>query len=65
MRGSLTRFSALMQEPDPANARRAAREAWHSHGLILINPEWLNGWADRCQAELLAEKCHGKRKVQS
>ncbi|MBB4858277.1 hypothetical protein HNO88_001596 [Novosphingobium chloroacetimidivorans] len=52
-----------MQEPDPAKARRAAREAWLTHGLILINPEWLNGWADRRQAELLAEKCHGKRKL--
>lgn len=62
MRSPLARFAALGQEPDPANARRAARDAWHTHGLILINPEWLTGWADRRQAELLAEKLHGKRR---
>jgi hypothetical protein len=63
MKSPLGRFAMLGHEPDPANARRAARDAWHTHGLIPINPEWLTGWADRRQAELLAEKCHGKRKV--
>ncbi len=62
MRSPLARFATLGHEPDPANARRAAREAWHQHGLILINPDWLQGWGDKRQAELLAEKLHGKRK---
>jgi hypothetical protein len=53
----------LGHDPDPAAARRAARAAWHEHGIILINPSWLNGWADRKQAEILAEKLYGKRKT--
>ena len=61
-RSPLARFARLGHEPDPANARRAARLAWQDHGLILINPEWLASWADRKQAELLAEKLFGKRK---
>jgi hypothetical protein len=62
-RSSLAPYAALSRDPDPAAARRAAREAWHRDGLILINPAWLNGWADRKQAEILAEKIHGKRKL--
>jgi hypothetical protein len=58
----LGRFAHLGNEPDPADGRRLARDAWHKHGLILIRPEWLPGWGDRRQAELLAEKVHGKRK---
>jgi hypothetical protein len=50
-----------MREPDPNAARRAAREAWHATGIVLINPEWLHAWTDRKQLELLAEKVHGPR----
>jgi hypothetical protein len=63
LRSPLARHAHLSHEPDPAAARRAARDAWHKHGLILINPEWLPGWADRKQAEILAEKLHGRRKT--
>lgn len=62
-RSSLASIAATCREPDPRAARKAARAAWQSTGLILINPEWLSGWADRKQAELLAEKLHGKRKA--
>lgn len=62
IRSSLSGLSAVCRQPDPAAARLAAREAWQNAGLILINPEWLTGWADRKQAEILAEKLHGKRK---
>lgn len=63
VRSSLAGIAATCREPDPKAARRAARAAWHSSGLILINPVWLQGWADRKQAELLAEKLFGKRKA--
>lgn len=63
VRSSLVGVAASCREPDPRAARRAAREAWQEAGLILINPEWLQSWADRKLAELLAEKLHGKRKV--
>lgn len=63
-RSTLARFAPLHREPDPAHARAAAAAAWHSQGLILINPEWLAEW-DRAQAVILAEKLHGKRKVRS
>lgn len=59
----LGRFSTLGQEPDDANARKAARDAFHKHGIVLINPSWLSGWADRKQLEILAEKLFGKRKI--
>ena len=59
----LARFAALGNEPQDANARKAARDAWHKHGIVLINPGWLSGWADRKQAEILAERLFGKRKV--
>ena len=61
-RSPLGRFSTLGNEPDPAHARRAARDAWQGAGLILINPQWLQSWTDRKQAELLAEKLFGKRR---
>lgn len=60
---SLARFSGPCRDPDPRAARKAARDAWHEHGFILINTGWLNSWADRKQAELLAEKLHGRRRV--
>lgn len=60
-RSPLARHAHLSREPDDVQGRKAAREAWHTHGLILIRPEWLPGWADRKQAEILAEKIHGKR----
>ncbi|WP_347269951.1 hypothetical protein, partial [Rhizorhabdus histidinilytica] len=63
MRSPLAPFASLGQEPDAAHARKAAREAYHAHGIVLINPEWLSGWADRKQLEILAEKLFGKRKV--
>ncbi len=59
---NLARYAHLSREPDPAHARSAAKAAWHQHGLVLINLDWL-GWADRKQAEMLAEKLHGARKV--
>lgn len=60
-RSSLAGIAPLSRDPDPAKARRAAREAWQDHGLILINPEWLTSWVDRAQAEQLAVKVHGRR----
>ncbi len=64
VRSSLAGIAGSCREPDPRAARRAAREAWQEAGLILINPEWLQSWADRKQAELLAEKLHGKRRTE-
>lgn len=58
---TLAPFARLHHQPDPAAAKRAAREAWHQHGLILINPTWLQNWTDQKQAEILAEKLFGKR----
>lgn len=60
-RSTLAPYAPAMRDPDPAAARRAAREAWHQTGLVLINPEWLHAWTDRKQLELLADKVHGTR----
>lgn len=61
-RSSLAGIAAGCRDPDPAKARKEARAAWHRDGLILINPAWLAGWADRKQAEILAIKLFGRRK---
>jgi len=62
VRSSLSSVAATCREPDPARARQEARAAWHRDGIILINLAWLKGWADRKQAELLAEKLFGRRR---
>lgn len=61
-RSPLAPYAGSMRDPDPVAARRAARDAFHDSGLVLINPDWLRSWADRKQLEILAEKVHGKRK---
>ena len=63
MRSPLARFADLGREPDPAEGRRLARQAWHDHGLIMLRFEWLQGWGDRTLLEQLAAKVHGKRKA--
>jgi hypothetical protein len=63
VRSSLSSVAPLARDADPAKARAAAREAWLQHGLILINPDWLTSWADRKQAEILAELLHGRRRA--
>lgn len=62
VRSSLAGVAATCRAPDPVKARQEARAAWHRDGIILINPSWLNGWADRRQAQLLAEKLFGRRR---
>lgn len=60
-RTSLTAYAGSMRDPDPANAVRAAREAYvASNGeIVLINKSWLTEWTDRKQLDLLAEKSLG------
>lgn len=59
---SLAPIAPACREPCDANARKAARDAWHKHGIVLVNPAWLQSWTDQKQAELLAEKLFGQRK---
>lgn len=56
-RTSLTPFAASMRDPDPANARRAARDTYQATEgkVVLINKDWLRNWADQKQLDLLAE----------
>jgi len=61
MNSPLARFAHLHQEPNASDARSLARLAYHNHGLVLINPEWLQSWIDRKQLEILADKVHGKK----
>jgi hypothetical protein len=57
-RTSLTRYAPQMQEPQLEDARDMARNAFIATGgkTILINIDWLDGWADKKQADLLAAK---------
>lgn len=60
-RTSLTRFAGSMRDPDPAMARKSAREAYEATNgeLVLINRKWLNSWTDQKQLDLLAVKALG------
>ncbi len=65
-RSSLARHAASMRDPNPANAREAARLAWKERGVLLINLEWLTNeagftWGDRNMIEVIGDKLHGKR----
>ena len=57
---SLTRFARSMQDPDPAGASRAAREAWRDHGILVVLPGQLHG-LDREFAQALGNRLWGKR----
>ena len=61
LRSSLARFAAAGREPQPDDGRRHAREAWHTHGLAMLRPEWLRNEMDRELLRTLAETAHGKR----
>lgn len=54
----LGKYVNLMRDPDPAKAIAEARKAYaESQGdIVLINRQWLNGWAAKKQLELLAEQ---------
>lgn len=60
-RTSLTPYASSMRDPDPAMARKAARDAYlASDGeIVLLNRKWLQNWTDKKQLDLLAEKALG------
>jgi len=63
MRSQLARYADSMRDPDPAAARRLAREAFHQTGFIVLDPKWIQGWGDRELVVKITEKVHGRRKV--
>lgn len=61
LRSSLGRLAPTIRDPDPDAGRNAARDAWRTHGLVMIRPEWLRNEWDRDMLRTLAETVHGKR----
>ncbi|MAW99538.1 MAG: hypothetical protein CMN72_07795 [Sphingomonas sp.] len=61
IRSTLAPYAPLHREPDPDEGRNHARAAWHTHGLVMIRPEWLTNDFDRQLLTTLAETAHGKR----
>lgn len=57
-------YAATQHEPDPDKALEAARAAYEESGgkIVLINMDWLPGWALKKQLDLLAVKAFGLRK---
>lgn len=58
---SLTKFAASMRDPDPDGARKAARQAWHEHGICVVfsgDCEKL----DQMFIEAIANRLYGPRK---
>lgn len=61
---TLARYAALNNDPDPNAVQRIARRVFDETDgkIIILETERLTSWADRKQAELLAEKTGAKRK---
>lgn len=60
-RTSLTPYAASMRDPDPDGATRAARQAWHDHGIAVIR----RADCERLDWEYvsaIADRVHGRRK---
>lgn len=62
MQSTLARHAASMRAPDPAAARRLARQAFHDTGFIVLDPAWVQSWGDRELVKAIAAKVHGKPK---
>ncbi|WP_126516778.1 hypothetical protein [Sphingobium amiense] len=62
MQSSLGRHASSMRDPDPAAARRLARQAFHETGFIVLDPAWIQSWGDRELVKAIAAKVHGKAK---
>jgi hypothetical protein len=63
-RSCLAPYAESMRDVHPDQGWEAARDAWHTHGLVLLNlaeVEQRRGWAAARQARNLAEQCFGKR----
>lgn len=61
MKSSLHNLPIRREMADPAEQRRIARAAWHTHGLIMLRPEWMATGLDRDLLLTLAIACHGER----
>lgn len=64
VRSPLAPYAASMRDPDPAAARRLARQAFHDTGFIVLDPKWIQSWGDRELIRAIAAKVHGKPKSQ-
>lgn len=65
-RTSLTRHAPMMRDPDPDGPRRAAREAWHQHGAVVLTGVQVAAldWQDRELVRAIAVRLHGPRKAE-
>lgn len=63
-RTSLTRFAHMMNDADPAGPRRAAKELWGKHGIVVLFPEQMKAMAglERELIQAIANKQYGKTK---
>lgn len=46
---------------DQSELHAMARKAWHEHGILTVNPEVVESWADRQHLVNIATKIYGKR----
>jgi hypothetical protein len=61
MRSSLHNLPIRREMADAAEQRKLARAAWHTHGLIMLRPEWMATQLDRELLLTLTIACHGER----
>lgn len=57
----LAAFAPSMRDPDPDGPRKAADEAWQSHGILVVLPGETHG-LDRDFVTALGNRLRGKRK---
>ncbi len=59
---SLTRFAGMMRDPDPAGARKAARELFDKHEILVVFPDDVrNGKIDRMWVDAIGRRLYGNR----
>ena len=60
----LAPLARLARDPDPDAIRKIAKALHNADDpVIVLKTSWLTSWADRKQAEILADKVHGKRGI--
>ena len=66
VRSQLAHLAPLCREPQPGEGWAIAKDAWHTHGIVVLNlaeVEARHGWVAARSARNLAEQCFGKRKI--
>lgn len=63
-RSSLAQFAPLMRDVDEDAAKRIAAKVWHDLGMLIVQPDWVRGWAEQQEVVNIGNKMWGKRNAE-